>query len=74
MIDMMIDLGLENFEKWPSQDHKIVAQNVCLCNPRINSRNKLMEVCSVIIRIPNDKIRIITRNQIRYMKGMFGLV
>lgn len=56
----MIELGLEEGQKWPNETYKIVAQSVGLCNPHIATRGKLMDVVQAILKIPQDKIKIVT--------------
>lgn len=56
----MIDLGLGKSEKRTSKAHKAVAQKVLLCNPRINSCDKMIHNVSIISKIPKDKIKKVT--------------
>lgn len=60
MIPSMIDMGLKEGEEWPTEAHKEVAMNILLCNPKINSRDKLTEGVSKILKIPNDIIKTVT--------------
>ena len=60
MIDNMIDMGLEENEKWTSDAHRVVAQHVAILNPRITSKQKLMDTCSAINKIPENEIKKVT--------------
>ncbi len=41
---MITDLGLSEGSTWASKTHRTIAEHVCLANPHITSRDKLMEV------------------------------
>lgn len=56
----MIQLGLSDGQRWPSPAHKKVAQTVCLCNPRVRSRDTLQNMVEKINAIPKDKIKLVT--------------
>lgn len=56
----MIDLGLKKGEKWASKAHKLVAQNVLLCNPRITTCDCLMMNVGIINGIPKEDIKKVT--------------
>jgi len=56
----MLEMGLEDGEEWPSDHHRDIAAFVCLCNPRINTRDLLMENVSIVNKIPAEKIKKIT--------------
>ena len=60
IIPDMIDLGLSKNKKWKSLTHRIVAQNIGLCNSRVNTRTKLTEVVSAINKIPKNQIKLVT--------------
>lgn len=64
MIPNMIDMGLKEGEEWPTQVHKEVAMSVLLCNPSINTKDKLTEGVSKILKIPNDVIKTVTINDL----------
>ena len=55
----MISLGLLENQEWPSEAHKKVAQFIGLGNGRVDSQDKLIEVCQTVIAIPMDKIKIV---------------
>lgn len=57
MIDDMVDLSLGDAEDWTSPAHRVVAQNVCLCNPLIKNRSTLMETGRAINAIPKAAIK-----------------
>lgn len=67
MFPDMIDLGFPHEEepKWTSDDHKVVAQNVCLCNPDVRTRDALIEMVSKINKIPQERIRTVTLLDLR---------
>jgi len=56
IIESMIDMGL-NDEEWSTSDHRIVAINSCICNPRVNRMNILMHNVGIINSIPNESIK-----------------
>lgn len=56
----MIDIGLKKNDKWASKAHKTVAQNVLLCNPRINTCQLMIDNVSIINAIPKEKIKKVT--------------
>lgn len=56
----MIDLGLPEGEIWSSEDHRVVAQNIGLCNPRVTTRDSLTEIVIAINKIPQCAIRHVT--------------
>lgn len=60
VFDEFIDLGLKEGEEWSSEDHRIVAQKILLCNPKINNRSLLVEGVSIINQIPSDQIKQVT--------------
>lgn len=60
MLPEMIDMGLQEGQEWPSDAHKVVAQNVALCNSRVTTRDILTEVCQAIIAIPESDIKTVT--------------
>lgn len=47
-------------KEWPTPDHKVVAENIGLGNPRIRSMESLMDHVRHVINIPAEKIRTIT--------------
>ena len=67
MLPDMIDLGFQHDEepKWTSEDHKTVAMNVCLCNPRVTTRDSLIDMVAKINKIPQERIRTVTLNDLR---------
>lgn len=56
MMDDMIDIGLPDDKVWPTKAHRVVAQQVGLCNPRVTTRDALTRIVSSVLSIPNDKI------------------
>jgi hypothetical protein len=73
IFEEMIDLGLEEGETWTSDDHRVVAQNILLCNPLINQRDLLCEGVAIINSIPQDQIRLVTAKDLKDM-GCPGIV
>lgn len=53
----MIDIGLGKSEKRTSKAHKVVAQTVLLCNPRLTTCDALIHNVRLINKIPKDKIK-----------------
>ena len=68
----MIDMGLQEGQEWPTEYHKIVAQNVLLCNETITTRDALTQGVQNILKIPEDKIKTITFEDLS--KYGFGLI
>lgn len=61
MLEQMLMLGFEGGEEhWTSDDHKIVAANILLCNSHTHDRSTLIECTAIINAIPADKIRLVT--------------
>ena len=60
----MIEMGLREGETWKSDAHRVVAVNMLILNPRITTRDLLMEGVSVINQIPDDQIRKVTVNDL----------
>jgi hypothetical protein len=58
----MIDMSFSDKEKieWPSKAHKVVAENVLLCNSLITDRDTLINCGRIIRKIPKSKIKIVT--------------
>ncbi len=54
----MIDRGIKG--EWKSPEHRTVAINLAICNPKVNSMNKLIEVCTAINNIPHNRIKLVT--------------
>ena len=59
----MIDRGLRAGQEWPTFAHKVVAQNIALCNSRVTNRDSLTEVVQAVLAIPKNKIRRVTLMQ-----------
>jgi hypothetical protein len=57
----MINLGFRHDEKpvWPSKAHKLVAQNVGLCNPRVTDRDTLIAIVDAVNKVPMDRIKLV---------------
>lgn len=60
MLNDMIDMGLKDRQKWPSDAHRVVAQNIALCNPQITTRDALTQVVQKVCKIPKSKIKTVT--------------
>ena len=60
----MINMGLNENEKWVSNAHKKVAQTLLLCNPLITTRDKLINGVAKIQSIPKKRIKTITRQEL----------
>lgn len=64
----MINMGLKNDQEWPSEAYQVVAVNLLICNPNINTIDKLTEGVQKVLNIPEDKIKTITMNDL----GRYG--
>ena len=64
MLEEMIDLGLEDGQKWPSPAHRIVAANLALCNPQVTSRDTLTSIVQKVRKIPKSKIKTVTHAEL----------
>ena len=60
MLNDMIEIGLPKGEEWPTEAYKKVAQNILIGNPNINSIDAFQTGVKNILKIPLDKIKIIT--------------
>lgn len=60
IIPEMINMGLKEGQEWPNEAYKIVAQNILLGNPRVNTRDVLNDGVQKILSIPEDKIKTVT--------------
>lgn len=60
----MIDMGLKDGQEWPSEVYKVVAQNLLIGNPNINTRDKLTEGVQNVLKIPETEIKTITVNDL----------
>ena len=66
LLENMLDKALEKCDqKWKSEDHKVVAVNICIGNSRINTMDQLMECVSIINKIPKNKIKVVTVNELQ---------
>ena len=59
-----VDSGLKEGQEWPHPDYKIVAENCCLGNPNINTMTKMYEVVQCILQIPQEDIRLATKEDL----------
>jgi hypothetical protein len=55
--DKFVDLGLKDDEKWSSPNHRIVAVNCLIQNPRVFTKDKLQFNVGIINSIPANKIK-----------------
>jgi hypothetical protein len=53
----MIDLGIEKNEKWKTKAHRQVAITLLICNPRVDNRTLLMDLCKSINSIDKRHIK-----------------
>jgi len=60
----MIEIGLEDGKKFPTEDHKTVAQNIGLCNPEVTNAEKLTYIVNCILNVPNDRIKTVTLEEL----------
>lgn len=60
MLDEMIEMGLEEGQKWPSPAHREVACNLALCNPMVTNRSTLTDIVQKVRKIPKSKIKTVT--------------
>lgn len=58
--DEMIELGLKEGQSWPNDAYRKVAVTIGLCNPRVDDRDKLIEICQAILQVPEDRIKLVT--------------
>lgn len=64
MIPDMIDMGLRDGQKWPTKEHRAVAQVLFLANSQVTTKDQLMEAVSSILVIPANRIRTVTADEI----------
>ena len=65
----MINLGLKKDQKFPTETHKQVAQNIAIGNPSVFKRELLEEIVEAVCRVPEKYISTITMDQ---MVDAFG--
>ena len=53
----MEDIGLNEGQEWPSETHRIVAQNVCLCNEFCSNADDMHAMVQAIIAVPEDELK-----------------
>jgi len=58
--DNMIEIGLPEGATWPSDDHRAVAQKLCIGNPKVFTAELMRAVVAVVLAIPENKIRSVT--------------
>lgn len=63
LIDNMIDMGLRGSE-WATAEHRIVAINVCICNPNVRTMECLADNIEIINAVPLKNIRTVTASQL----------
>jgi hypothetical protein len=56
----MIYMGLKDDQEFPTPAHLNICENIILGNSQITTRDQLTEVVQIVIAIPNDRIKIIT--------------
>jgi len=56
LMDKFVDMGLDVDEEWTSADHRTVAVNCLIQNPRVFTKDKLQYNVKIINSIPQDKI------------------
>jgi hypothetical protein len=60
----MLNLGLEEGKVFPSEDHRKVAERLCIGNPNVFTRDLMTEVVNVVIAIPQDRITTVTPKEL----------
>jgi len=65
----MIDMGLQEGQKWTSSAHKQVASSIGLCNSNVTTRDCLTDIVQSILKVPQERIKLIT---IRELYNEFG--
>lgn len=64
MFEDMINMGLKEGQEFPSEDHKVVAIKVAICNPKVTQRDILMDVVDAVCKVPQEKIQEVTYRQL----------
>jgi hypothetical protein len=60
----MIDMGLKDGQKWPSEEHKTVAQALLLCNSQVFERDILTEGVQWVMRFSEEKLKTLTMQDV----------
>ena len=60
----MVDMGLPNGVSWPTEAHRIVAQNILLNNSQIDDLDKLKQGVINVLNIPTTKIKTIKMEEL----------
>lgn len=61
----MIEMGLQEGEEFASEDHRTVAVNLGICNPRVTTRDTLVGLVTAVNKIPADRIRTVTPDELK---------
>jgi len=65
----MLNIGLQD-RKWPSKEHRVVAEIICLCNPSCNSAQIMKECIDAILKVPQDQIKDLSWKDLRDNYGL----
>lgn len=60
ILDDMVDMGLPDGIWWPSEMHRLAAQNILIANPSITNMNDLKQGVLNIINIPQKTLETLT--------------
>lgn len=60
LFDDMVDMGLPDGVRWPSEMHRMAAQNLLIANPSIENMDDLKKGVLNIINIPGKTLETLT--------------
>jgi len=60
ILDDMVDMGLPDGVRWPSEMHRMAAQNILIANPEISNMDDLKKGVLNIINIPSEVLPSLT--------------
>lgn len=70
MLESMVDGGLKKGQQWPSDVYREVAAAIVIDNPNVTNKSTLTEIVQLILKVPTDRIEIITYEKLVAEFGM----
>lgn len=65
LIPEMIDIGLDNGQKFPSEAHKRVAEALAIGNPMVKDAETMTQIVQSVIKVPKNRIKTVTYDELR---------
>jgi hypothetical protein len=64
LMEEMIDMGLQDGQKWPTPAHREVACSLALFNPIVTNRGTLTEIVQKVRKIPKSRIKEVSKSDL----------